>query len=454
MTDPSPVRLGPVTLGFPRISVVAVLGPSAAGWSPADWEALRESGVSVACGEGVANSGAVPVVSWASIAVGNNPLAEGIFFLDNNLQIGAYPEWALSHTRPWGPLVQGPHALPLALAAVMAGASLVAWECSYPTDARELVTELKGLAGVLGRELTRIPKRAEGTVRSETRSIEGEKRYGHRKGALVAFQGEHGAFSEMAVYNLFPTDTCQAVPLPSFREVFSAVLAGDVDFGMVPIENALAGPINENYDLLLEFPDLHIVGETQVRVEHNLIGLPGTRLEEIRRVFSHPQGLAQSKVFLESHPQWEAVPFYDTAGSVKHVAERREPTWAAIASAEAARVYGLSILAPGVETNHRNFTRFFLIAPRTEEGVGTANKVSLVFGTADEPGALSRCLAVFASHGVNMTKLESRPIHGRPWAYMFYVDARLPAEPGAFDRTVAELVTVTQELRILGLYQA
>jgi prephenate dehydratase len=443
-----------VTLGYPRISVVALLGPSSARWTAADWEALRESGVSVACAEGLSNSGPVPVVSLASLAVGNDPLAEGVLFLDNDLQVVLYPQWVLSQGRPWGPLVRGPHALSLALAAVVAGAPLVAWECPSPTDARELVTELKGLASVLGRELTRIPKRAEGTVDSETLEVEREKRYGHRGSAQVAFQGEHGAFSEMAVYNLFPTDTCRAVPLPSFREVFAAVLAGDVDFGMVPIENALAGPINENYDLLLEFPDLHIVGETQVRVEHNLIGLPGTNLDDIRRVFSHPQGLAQSKVFLESHSHWEAVPFYDTAGSVKHVAEHREPTWAAIASAEAARVYGLSILVPGVETNHRNFTRFFLIAPRTETGVGTANKVSLVFGTADEPGALSRCLAVFASHGVNMTKLESRPIHGRPWAYMFYVDARLPAEPGAFESTVAELVTVTQELRILGLYQA
>jgi prephenate dehydratase len=257
----------------------------------------------------------------------------------------------------------------------------------------------------------------------------------------------------MAVFNLFPQDTSQAVPLPSFREVFSAVLAGEVDFGMIPIENALAGPINENYDLLLEFPDLVIVGETQVRVEHNLIGLPGASLGDLRRVFSHPQGLAQSKQFLDAHPQWEAVPFYDTAGSVKHIAAQKDPTLAAIASAEAARVYGMEILAPGVETNHRNFTRFFLIC-REASAVGTPNKASLVFATADEPGALSRCLAVFSAHGVNMTKLESRPIHGRPWDYMFYVDARLPQEAGAFEATLAELGAVAKELRLLGVYQA
>ena len=185
----------------------------------------------------------------------------------------------------------------------------------------------------------------------------------------VAFQGEHGAFSEMAVFNLFSPGASEAVPLPSFREVFSAVLSGDVDYAMVPIENALAGPINDNYDLLLEFPDLHIVGETQVRVEHNLIGFPGTPLESIRRVFSHPQGLAQSRQFLDSRSTWEAVPFYDTAGSVKHVAQVGDPSLAAIASAEAARVYGMEILVPGVETNHRNFTRFFLIARRAEAGI-------------------------------------------------------------------------------------
>jgi prephenate dehydratase len=338
----------------------------------------------------------------------------------------------------------------LALAAVAAGAPLVALRCSSPGQADAVVTELKALAGLLGRELTRVPKPAEGTTRA---TADRTHRYSARTGQ-VAFQGEHGAFSEMAVFNLFSPESTRAVPLPTFREVFSAVLDGDVDFSMVPIENALAGPINENYDLLLEFPDLHIVGETQVRVEHNLIGIPGTPLETIKRVLSHPQGLAQSKRFLDAHPQWEAVPFYDTAGSVKHVAQTGDPMLAAIASAEAARVYGMEILAPGVENNHRNFTRFFLIARRTEAGEGTANKASLVFATADEPGALSRCLAVFSGHGVNMTKLESRPIHGRPWDYMFYVDVRLPAEHGAFEATMVELGGVAKELRLLGVYEA
>jgi prephenate dehydratase len=452
MTEPLPLRLGPVTLGYPRISVVAVLDEASVDWSPADWETLREAGISVACVEGPRSASPVPTVPRADLAWGLDPDQPGLLFLDTGLQYARYPDWARTLTRPWGPLVEGPDALALSLAAVAAGAPLVALRCPTAGSAVEVVNELKTLAGVLGRELTRIPKQAEGTTR--TASVDTVRRYSGRLGQRVAFQGEHGAYSEMAVFNLFAQQTARAVPLPTFRDVFSAVLAGDVDFSMIPIENALAGPINENYDLLLEFPDLHIVGETQVRVEHNLIGLPGAPLDGIRKVLSHPQGLAQSKQFLDAHPQWEAVSFYDTAGSVKHIAQAGDPSLAAIASAEAARVYGMEILVPGVESNHRNFTRFFLITRKTETGEGTPNKASLVFATADEPGALSRCLAVFSGHGVNMTKLESRPIHGRPWDYMFYVDLRLPTQPGAFEDTLSELGHVAKELRLLGVYEA
>jgi prephenate dehydratase len=421
-------------------------------WSPADWEILRETGVSVVCLNAFPEDVPIPVVTRASLAVGTDPAAPGLLFLDTSFQVSKYPGWAQTFTRPWGPLVKGPDAFTLALAAVVAGAPLVAWECESLETLSNFVTELKALAGLLGRELTRIPKQAEG----KTRELPAGRNmtFAGGRGSRVAFQGEHGAFSEMAVFNLFRPDACEVIPLPSFREVFSAVLAGDADFGMIPIENALAGPVNENYDLLLEFSDLHIVRETMVRVEHNLIARPGTSPETIRRVLSHPQGLAQSKQFLDAHPQWEAVPFYDTAGSVKHVAQTGDPTLAAIASAEAARVYGMEILVAGVETNHRNFTRFFLISRRAEPGAGRPNKASLVFATADEPGALSRCLAIFAGHGVNMTKIESRPIHGRPWDYMFYVDVRLPDDREAFDQTLSELGKVAPELRLLGLYEA
>ncbi len=270
--------------------------------------------------------------------------------------------------------------------------------------------------------------------------------------ARVGFQGEHGAYSEMAVYQLFNRQTA-AVPTFSFREVFEAVQAGTLDFGVVPIENALAGAIDDNFDLLLEYSGLHIVAETQVRIEHNLIGLPGTKLADVRKVLSHPQGLAQSRTFLEAHPDWEAVPFYDTAGSVAHVARTGDRSLAAIASAEAARVYQMEILAAGVESNHQNFTRFFLIAPRSVPTPAEPNKASLVFATADEPGALSKCLAIFAAHQLNMKKLESRPIPGRPWDYMFFVDVALPADPVQFDVAFAELQTVAKDGRLLGKYR-
>jgi prephenate dehydratase len=270
----------------------------------------------------------------------------------------------------------------------------------------------------------------------------------------VGFQGEHGAYSEMAVFQRFDRTQAEAVPLFSFRDVFEGVASGALDYGMLPIENALAGAIDDNFDLLLEFESLHIVAETQVRIEHNLIGLPGTALATVAKVLSHPQGLAQSRKFLEAHPEWEAVPFYDTAGSVAHVARLADPTLAAIASAEAARVYGMEILVAGVESNHQNFTRFFQIATRAVASPSEPNKASIVFATADEPGALSRCLAVFAAHNVNMKKLESRPIQGRPWDYMFYVDVAMPADASQFDAAFAELQVVAKDCRLLGKYRA
>lgn len=442
-----PLRLGAVSLGYPRISLVALVGPSATAWTSAEWEQVRETGVSLILAPVDLPMASIPVLPMAQVFLGSEPNGPGLVFLDDRLQLTRYPQWSTTLNIPWGPLLEPEFVVPLAQASVAAGASLVAIKLNQPNELGLLFHELKSLSVTLGRELTRVPKRPEHTA-----DLGPALGPDSLQGSRVAFQGEHGAFSEMAVFSLFSPETSSAIPYPSFRDVFSAVLGGDVDFGMIPIENALAGPINDNYDLLLEFPDLQIVGETQVRVEHNLIGLPGSSLSEIKRVFSHPQGLAQSKVFLDSHSSWEAVPFYDTAGSVKHIARVGDRSLAAIASSEAARVYGMEILVPGVETNHRNFTRFFLIA-RTDVLAGTrATKVSLVFGTANTPGALSRCLAVFAKHEVNMTKLESRPIHGRPWDYMFYVDAWLPENSGAFDATVQELSLVSKDLRILGRY--
>ncbi|MBE3134337.1 MAG: ACT domain-containing protein, partial [Acidobacteria bacterium] len=230
-------------------------------------------------------------------------------------------------------------------------------------------------------------------------------------------------------------------------------LGGRARFGMVPIENSLTGSIHQNYDLLLQYPDVRIVGEQKIRIVHNLIGLPGARIEDIRRVYSHPQGLAQCGRFLDRHP-WERVAYYDTAGAVRFVAETGAKENAAIASEEAARVYGLAILKQGLETNVQNYTRFVVIA--RDEGTAPArpNKASVCFSVADLPGSLFRALQVLAERGLNMKKLESRPILGKPWQYLFYIDVDLPDDPAVFTRALAELKTVTEDLRVLGSYRA
>jgi len=247
----------------------------------------------------------------------------------------------------------------------------------------------------------------------------------------------------------------EANPVADFRSVFDAVLQGKAAFGMIPMENSLTGSIHENYDLLLQYPDLRIIGEQKIRIEHNLIGLNGAGLPDIRRVYSHPQGLAQCAKFLGTHPEWEQVAFYDTAGAVKHVAEIGSRENAAIASAEAARVYGLSILRQGLETNVQNYTRFFVISREEQELPPEARrpgKASLCFAVADEPGALFRALKVLADRGLNMKKLESRPIHGKPWEYLFYIDVDLPADMTVFHQGMEELTSVSEDLRILGTY--
>lgn len=335
-----------------------------------------------------------------------------------------------------------------ALAAAAAGAHGLVLDTFDPQWTSDLLADLKAQVNLLDKEMPRLTKRAEGLEAQGAVAFADQNRR-----FRVAFQGERGAYSELAVYSLFPKDRTDLLPCKAFRDVYEAVLRGDADYAALPLENALAGSINDNYDLIIQYPDLHIVGETAIRIEHNLIGLPGTPLSTVKKVLSHPQGLAQSLAFLDSHPEWEKVPFYDTAGSVAHVAKTGDPTLAAIASAEAARVYGMEILQAGVETNHRNFTRFALIAPRQTAAVGQPNKASVVFSTADSPGALSQCLAILAGHNLNMKRLESRPIHGQPWSYMFFVDVEVGEDGRNFRQAVAELEAKAESFRVLGLYR-
>ena len=236
--------------------------------------------------------------------------------------------------------------------------------------------------------------------------------------------------------------------------MFEAVLTGRTGYGIVPVENTLTGSIHQNYDLLLQYPDVRIVGEKIIRIVHNLIGLPGASIEDIRRVYSHPQGLSQCAQFLEKHPAWEKVPFYDTAGSVAFIAREGRRENAAIASQEAARTYKMNVLKEGIETDSRNYTRFVIIARAEAPAVPQPNKASLVFATANTPGSLFQALRVLAERNINMVKLESRPIAGKPWEELFYLDVNIPETEESFRKALEELKAVTEGLRVLGTYRS
>jgi prephenate dehydratase len=242
----------------------------------------------------------------------------------------------------------------------------------------------------------------------------------------VAIQGEPGSFSHEAAGKAFPEATI--LPCAVSLDVFRALSNKEVDAAVIPIENSLAGSVVEHYDLLLD-NDVAIESESLLRIRHNLIAVPGSSLERIQRVYSHPVALAQCRRFFEQHAGIEAVPFYDTAGSVKQLVELRDRNAAAIASARAAEYYGGEILAAGIEDNAENYTRFFVVRRRNDvSGNADADKVSLAFTVENRPGTLVAALEVFAGQGTNLTKIESRPVQGKPWQYVFYVDYQLSTQ--------------------------
>jgi prephenate dehydratase len=267
----------------------------------------------------------------------------------------------------------------------------------------------------------------------------------------VAFQGERGSFSEEAAYKLLGP-RIRVQPCETFAATFESVVRGRTKFCLVPIENTLAGSVYENYDLLLKH-DLHIVGEVNLRVVHNLIAFPGTTLQNLRQVYSHPVALAQCGRFFARHPRVQKVPFYDTAGGVKMLAERRPPAAAAIASRIAAEVYHARILQTHLEDHHENFTRFLLLS-QSAVASRRANKVSIVFSTHNAPGALFKCLSVFALREIDLTKMESRPLRGRPWEYFFYLDFIGNVKEKLCRNALAHLAEVTDFLRVLGCYES
>lgn len=272
----------------------------------------------------------------------------------------------------------------------------------------------------------------------------------------VAFQGEHGAYSEQAIHQHFG-EQVQTLPCHAFEDIFGLVEHGGAAFGIVPVENSVAGSINKTYDLLLE-RDLTVVGEILLRVRHNLLALPGVGVGDIQQVRSHPQALAQCERYLNQHG-WRAIPWYDTAGSAKELAQHSEPGVAVIASALAARTYGLTVLEEGIEDIQWNFTRFFVVAQRgaalpVPAAAGEPFKTSLVFATPHTPGALHGCLGEFASRGINLAKLESRPRRNRPWHYVFYLDFEGDWRQGACQEALVALLARAAFVKLLGSYPA
>ncbi|MDQ6700324.1 MAG: prephenate dehydratase [Acidobacteriota bacterium] len=273
----------------------------------------------------------------------------------------------------------------------------------------------------------------------------------------IAFQGERGAFSEEAARKLFGPEL-DFLPCQRFEDVFRSLKDRAVDAAVIPIENTLHGSVHENYDHLLKY-ELPITGETSVRIVHNLMAPPGVSMKKLRRVFSHPVALNQCLDFFAANPEIEKVPFYDTAGSVKMLMSSDLRDAGAIASAVAAENYGAKILRRSIEDERQNFTRFFLLRhpdaakklPARDDGK-TQWKTSLVFTTRNVPGALFRCLSAFALRDLNCAKIESRPLRGKPWEYLFYLDFLGRVDTPNARNAIGHLHELADLLRILGCY--
>jgi len=266
----------------------------------------------------------------------------------------------------------------------------------------------------------------------------------------VAIQGEPGSFSHEAAKKLNPD--AEIVPLSLSAEVFAALTSGTVEAATIPIENSLAGSVLEHFDLLLAH-DVQVECETLLRIRHNLIALPGTPMEDLQRVYSHPVALAQCRRFLAAHPRMQSIASYDTAGSVKQLVELHDRHAGAIASRAAASFYGAAILAANIEDNPENFTRFFLVRRKSEVTADPeSNKISIAFSVENRPGSLVSALSELSAMGTNLTKIESRPVQGKPWEYIFYVDCQIRcAEEGG--RALAALKPHCAMVKELGRYR-
>lgn len=337
------------------------------------------------------------------------------------------------------------------------------------TQIVKLIAERLRIAGEIGKEKRQQGKQIEDIAR-EQRVLENVKKVAQQEqisqegiasiyrqimtvaksveGTVVAFQGEIGAYSEEAAFQFWGL-SIQTKPCENLDDVFRAVEQGGAQFGIVPIENSLEGSISRVYDLLLD-SSLRVGGETELRVVHCLIASPATRLDLIKRVYSHPQALGQCQAFLK-HRDYELIPAYDTAGSVKMLKEKGITDGAAIASSRAAEIYGMQIIAREIADNPNNFTRFFILAKQDSPPSGN-DKTSIVFAVKHQPGALYEFLKELASRNINLTKIESRPTRRKPWEYNFYLDFEGHQSDKAVRETLDNLERTALFVKVLGSY--
>jgi prephenate dehydratase len=269
------------------------------------------------------------------------------------------------------------------------------------------------------------------------------------KNPKVAFQGEPGSFSQQAAKKIFGSKLI-SVSCYTPDNVFEAVVRKRAEFAVIPIENTLAGSIYQNFDLLARH-SLVVVAETSLRIEHNLIAHRGVSLRQIRKVYSHPAALEQCSRFLHRCKTIETVSFYNTAGSVKFIHDRELKNAAAIASAAAARIYGMKIVRPGIEDDPENYTRFLVLARKGRLPQG-GEKTSVVFGLENQPGVLFKVLSVFALRNIDLVKIESRPIRGKPWEYLFYIDLQSDIRSRECTHALRHLRELAPYLKVIGSY--
>lgn len=375
----------------------------------------------------------VPSMAFAAIAAG----ADGII-----VEVHCNPEKALS---------DGPQSL-------------------YPEQFDSLMRDIDALSPILGREVAHLhPNLKPVKISSGKKSAEKSSQK-----IVCAFCGKRGAYAEQAITRHFENEAT-ALAVDSFREIFQNVLDGHADYGMVPIENSLAGSVYENYDNLADFHDISIVASVTLRIQHALLGAKGARLEDIKSIYSHPQGFAQCSKFLGEHTDWNKIDSVSTATAALLASKNPNKDSAAIASAVNAKYYKLDVLRESIEDDPKNYTRFFVIAAnhfiakkkddksaslafRAQKAAGIKpNAVSFVFSTKDAPGSLCKCLGVFDKFKLNLSRLESRPIHGETWKYCFYADAELSQNERTVDyvsQVLDELMQVAQDVRLLGVYAA